>query len=77
METKKPNPSRLEGVFDPHIHAGPDVMKRCMDDLDLARAAASAGMRGVLIKSHVESTAGRAYLTQKVLRQEARPTSGF
>ena len=57
-------------MFDPHIHASPDLIKRCMDDIDVARTAASAGMRGVLIKSHVESTVGRAYLTQKILRQE-------
>ena len=55
----------LAGVIDMHVHSSPDVVKRRMDDLDVARAAARRGMRAVVLKSHRTLTADRAYLVQR------------
>jgi hypothetical protein len=52
----------LKGAFDLHVHAAPDVVPRKCDDLELAHAAAAAGMAGFLLKSHLGSTVERAYL---------------
>ena len=40
----------LKGCIDTHIHGAPDVVPRKMDDLALARDAAKAGMRGLVLK---------------------------
>ena len=50
----------LEGLIDMHIHSAPDVRPRRLDDVAVAREAAAAGLRAVLIKSHVTITADRA-----------------
>lgn len=52
--------NELAGVFDLHVHAGPDVRPRKMTSLELARAAHSAGMRGLLLKNHHSSTVAQA-----------------
>ena len=52
----------LEGAIDLHVHTAPDVRPRRLDDIALARAAAAAGMRAVLLKSHHTLTADRATL---------------
>jgi hypothetical protein len=57
----------LAGTIDMHVHTSPDVGPRKMDDLELARKAANAGMRAILLKSHHTLTADRAYLVQKVV----------
>lgn len=56
----------LRGAYDMHVHAGPDVIDRKMDDLELAAAYKAAGMKGFVIKSHYFDTAGRAYLVRKL-----------
>jgi len=56
---------RLQGVIDLHIHTAPDIRPRLMDDIELARAAAAAGMRAVLFKSHHTLTADRAAIAEK------------
>ena len=61
------NRDLLRGVFDMHVHSHPDIAPRKTDDLELARAAAKAGMGGIVIKSHFGSTVERAYLVQKVV----------
>lgn len=58
----------LEGVIDLHVHTAPDVRPRYVDDLELARQAAQAGMRAVLIKSHHTLTADRASIVEKVVK---------
>jgi hypothetical protein len=58
--------SRLEGAFDLHVHAAPDVVPRKLDDLELVQATASAGMHGFLLKSHHGSTVERAYLLNRI-----------
>jgi len=55
----------LTGFYDLHIHAAPDNTPRLQDDFELVRAAAGAGMSGVLLKSHCTQTADRAILAQK------------
>jgi hypothetical protein len=55
----------LSGVFDIHAHADPDGMARSIDAIELGKLAKSAGMRGLLLKNHYESTAGLAYLVRK------------
>jgi len=57
----------LSGFVDLHVHAGPDVRPRKLDDLEVARQAAEAGMAGCLLKSHVTITADRAAIAQKVV----------
>lgn len=57
----------LDGVFDLHVHPGPDVFPRLGDDLDLARACAEAGMDGFAIKTHHESSVVRAHTVSRVV----------
>lgn len=55
----------LKGSIDFHIHSGPDIFVRLMDDLEVAESAKAAGMRAVLLKNHVDCTAGRAAIAAK------------
>jgi hypothetical protein len=55
----------LDGAIDLHIHSAPDLRARLMDDIELAREAAAAGMRGILLKSHHTLTADRAAIAEK------------
>ena len=57
----------LDGAIDLHVHSGPDVIERIGDDFEIARACVAAGMVGMAVKSHVESTASRAYLTNRIV----------
>ncbi len=57
----------LSGLIDMHVHSAPDTRPRYGDDIDLARAAAQAGMRAILLKSHVTITADRAQIAEKVV----------
>ncbi len=50
----------LRGAFDTHIHVGPDVVERKIDDVSLARRFQELGMAGFILKSHYTSTAERA-----------------
>lgn len=54
------------GVVDMHIHTGPDIRPRRLDDIELAQAAIRLGVRAVVIKSHVMPTTGRAAIAEKV-----------
>src|SRR5438874_6814487 len=60
-------PDFLEGAVDLHVHSAPDVDPRRLDDIELAREAARAGLGAVLIKSHQNSTVERAWLVSKVV----------
>ncbi|MEJ2166818.1 MAG: DUF6282 family protein [Desulfobacterales bacterium] len=50
----------LEGAYDIHIHASPDVIPRAMNLKELCHEAEKAGMAGILLKDHCTSTVGRA-----------------
>ncbi len=55
----------LDGAIDLHVHTAPDVYDRSVDDTEQVLAAARAGMRAVLLKSHHTLTADRATLASK------------
>ena len=52
----------LAGAIDFHAHSGPDSRPRSVNDYEAARAAQAAGMRGLVLKNHFTTTAGRAAL---------------
>ena len=56
----------LEGFIDTHLHTSPDVKPRILNDFQAAFMASKEKMGGIILKSHVESTAGRARLTEMV-----------
>jgi hypothetical protein len=53
--------------YDTHVHVAPDVMKRRIDDTDLARRCAEVGLAGFVLKSHYVPTAERAEVVRKVV----------
>ena len=58
----------LHGVIDMHVHAAPDVTPRLADDIEIASAAANAGMQALVFKSHVTHTADRAAIAERVVK---------
>src|SRR4051812_5386192 len=62
-----PKVSPAAGAIDMHVHSHPDVFGRSMDDIDVATLARAKGMRGILLKNHVVTTADRAALVMKVV----------
>ena len=58
----------LVGAVDIHVHSGPSYTEhRPYSDDVTARQAFEAGLGGLLLKDHNESTVTRAYLVQKAL----------
>ena len=60
-----PAVSPIAGAIDFHVHSAPDVFGRNLLDVEVARAAARAGMRALVLKNHVTSSADRAYLAMR------------
>lgn len=63
--TPIPSPSAgaralVRGAYDLHVHIEPDVIRRRISDLELARRYAELGLRGFVLKSHYVPTAERA-----------------
>jgi ribosomal protein L19 len=56
----------LSGLIDMHIHSGPDIRERKMDDVELMEASLKLGVRGIVIKSHFVPTVDRATLVNKL-----------
>ncbi|RJR52528.1 MAG: hypothetical protein C4576_02535 [Desulfobacteraceae bacterium] len=56
----------LEGAYDLHVHAAPDVVPRHQALPELAKAASSMRMAGILIKDHTTSTVGRCFTFNRV-----------
>jgi hypothetical protein len=56
----------VRGGYDLHIHVGPDVQKRIVDDVTLADRFAELGLAGFGLKSHYTSTAERAQIVSGV-----------
>ncbi len=56
----------VRGAIDIHIHTDPDLINRIGDDRDIVSNAKEAGMLGVQLKGHSESTVSRA----RLMRQE-------
>jgi len=62
-----PNVARdLRGAIDIHVHCDPDKVPRSLDGLEAAKFAKEKGMRGIVVKSHYDPTAGLALLARKV-----------
>lgn len=58
----------LQGAIDIHHHGYPEVsfeQRMRLDDADMLIHAREAGMAGVVLKSHMWPTVGRAYLLQR------------
>lgn len=62
-----PKVSPAAGVIDMHVHSHPDVFGRSMDDFDVAMLAKAKGMRGLVLKNHVTTTADRAAMVMKMV----------
>ncbi len=63
MPDTEPSPRARElvrGAYDLHVHVEPDLAKRRIDDLALARRFADLGLAGFVLKSHYAPTAERA-----------------
>jgi len=52
----------MRGACDLHIHAGPDIVPRIQDVVEVARDARESGMRAIGIKDHHTNTADRCYV---------------
>jgi hypothetical protein len=49
----------VRGAYDLHVHVEPDVMRRRVTDLELARRCAELGLAGFALKSHYVPTGER------------------
>ena len=52
----------VKGAVDMHVHSYPCIMPRIADDRQVVQAAVNAGLTGIMLKCHHESTVSRAYL---------------
>ncbi len=67
LEVRSPEAREiLAGAVDLHIHTAPDIRHRKGDDLEITRRASEAGMRAIVLKSHLEPTASRATIAQRL-----------
>jgi hypothetical protein len=57
----------MKGACDLHIHAGPDIVPRLQDVVEVARDAHAAGMRAIGIKDHNTNTADRCYVASQMV----------
>ncbi|MGD2270809.1 MAG: DUF6282 family protein [Desulfobacterales bacterium] len=56
----------LEGAYDIHVHASPDVIPRAMDLKQISLETETMGLAGMLIKDHCTSTVGRVSLLNRM-----------
>ena len=66
MADKETIQGLLQGTFDTHVHAGPDLLPRKFNDIDLAKLAQERGFGGIVLKSHHAITADRATLIREM-----------
>lgn len=59
----------IEGAYDLHVHTGPDVQTRKLDDLEMSERVIASGMAGYVIKSHYFTTANRAKTANELYPQ--------
>jgi hypothetical protein len=57
-----PKVSPAAGVIDMHVHPAPDVFGRALTDIEVVTVARRKGLRGIVLKNHVVTTADRAAL---------------
>jgi len=67
MNMKEKVQELMRGACDLHIHAGPDIVPRRQDVVEVARDAREAGMRALGIKDHNTNTAGRCYVASQLV----------
>jgi hypothetical protein len=70
VETAEPTErarALVAGAYDLHVHIAPDVPRRRIDDVSLARRFAELGLAGFALKSHYTSTAERAQVVSGVV----------
>ena len=65
QSARAPADESLTGAIDVHVHQIPDSENWRIDAIDIAKLARARGMRGLVLKSHWESTASVAYLVRK------------
>jgi hypothetical protein len=56
----------LTGFIDTHLHTAPDIKPRILNDIEAAEDAKNERMGAIVIKSHIESTAGRAKIAENI-----------
>ncbi len=66
----------VAGAYDLHVHSAPCLYPRLADDLTISREASAAGLKGLVIKSHHEPTAGRAAVVNAALGDSEFTTFG-
>jgi len=57
----------MRGACDLHIHAGPDIVPRVQDVVEVAMDAREAGMMALGFKDHNTNTADRCYVASKLV----------
>ena len=57
----------VRSAYDLHVHVGPDVMTRRIDDVTLAERCLEVGLAGFGLKSHYTSTAERAQVVARAV----------
>jgi hypothetical protein len=62
----------VRGAYDLHVHVAPDVMRRRVTDLQLARRCGEVGLAGFALKSHYVPTAERAAVLNEALNGAVR-----
>ena len=55
----------VEGAYDLHVHTSPCLFPRIATDYEAVEAAEKAGIAGIMLKCHHESTVSRAAALQK------------
>ncbi len=55
----------MQGTIDMHVHAGPSLFPRSVDQVEAAQQADAAGMRAIVVKDHHHSSAPDLMLLQK------------
>ncbi|NIN52031.1 MAG: hypothetical protein GTN80_02425 [Nitrososphaeria archaeon] len=61
----KPGMDILKEACDLHLHTGPSIFQRLIDDVEAAEQARSAGMKAIVLKDHHQQTASRATIARK------------
>jgi len=59
--------SIIRNSIDFHVHTGPSLLPRIGTSIQMAKAAFESGVRGWVIKSHHESSVGRAKLVESAI----------
>lgn len=77
LDTIKKAEELLNGAYDLHVHSSPSVFPRELDGFQLIREADAAGMAGIMLKSHYESTALRAKLVNRYSNCHAKAYGGI